>query len=435
MAVMDENNRYPKFVDWGFNLNRTPGQAVQDVRNQVGDGGLAAGVVTREMLRQGFVRPTQNVINSVAGGVNNVVQPTADFTRGLLLGAPPAADAPQTGAPGPNFPTLRSVVSPEQAAPAPALVRTPSRGQPAPVMQPEQQPRANSPAPTYSMDSVPQGGGFMSWGGSAGGRAPGSLSITPDRARELAGQGTTVPAGTIAQLGGGAQPIYSAAPGGQPNVPQRSHLIGDRSNDFDTMLKGLVSQATQTPDSYGALFQRKGVLHALNDIAGVAQGAGTNAAQDIANVRNNIEQRYSTDLTDQARAAERGVTTRGQDRLYESNLLQDAVMARNADLQATTSRDNTNTQAAVSREGYKARSADVTATNAARAKELEMSPVYKVQADPEAQMRFALNSRLKYNAKGESETMTQPEYDALLARYKAIYGKPDPYQLMLPQAQ
>lgn len=424
----DDKNRRPKFVDFGFDLNQTPGQAIRVAQDRAGGGAVGAGAGTREFLRQGFVRPTQDVINSVAGGVTNVVRPVSDFTQGLVTGGP-TPTAATVPVPAPNYPTLRSVVSPEQTAPAPALTRTPSRGQPAPAAP---APIATTPrqtAPVYSMDRVPAGGGYMEWGDRGARGGAGSLSITPQRARELSGQSSIVPVGTIPQLGLGSQPAYGAAQGlGQPDAPRRSTLIGDRSQGFDSVLRNLVAQATREPDSYGELFRRKGVLNALNAIAGVATSAGTNAAQDISNVRNAAEQRLNTELTDQSRAAERGVTTRGQDRLYESNLLQNMVTARNADLQATTSRDVAGMQRDVSREGFAARSADTKAQIASQERIYAGAAEREVGSDPVKQLGLEIIKR-----RGEPDSPELREWLAnALPLYDRLKGQQNPYQIALP---
>ena len=427
----DDKNRRPKFVDFGFDLNQTPGQAIRVAQDRAGGGAVGAGAGTREFLRQGFVRPTQDVINSVAGGVTNVVRPVSDFTQGLVTGGP-TPTAATVPVPAPNYPTLRSVVSPEQTAPAPALTRTPSRGQPAPAAP---APIATTPrqtAPVYSMDRVPEGGGYMEWGDRGARGGAGSLSVTPQRARELSGQSNIVPAGTIPQLGVGSQPAYTDPQGlGRPDAPRRSTLIGDRSQGFDAVLNNLVAQATREPDSYGALFQRKGALHALNDIAGVATSAGTNAAQDISNVRNAAEQRLNTELTDQSRAAERGVTTRGQDRLYESNLLQNMVTARNADLQATTSRDVAGMQRDVSREGFAARSADTKAQIASQERIYAGAAERELGSNPLRQLDAQIIKRV--NADGTP--MTEEGLANALALRDRIQAQANPYQFLLPQAK
>lgn len=269
----------------------------------------------------------------------------------------------------------------------------------------------------------------MEWGDRGARGGAGSLSITPQRARELSGQSSIVPVGTIPQLGLGSQPAYGAAQGlGQPDAPRRSTLIGDRSQGFDSVLRNLVAQATREPDSYGELFRRKGVLNALNAIAGVATSAGTNAAQDISNVRNAAEQRLNTELTDQSRAAERGVTTRGQDRLYESNLLQNMVTARNADLQATTSRDVAGMQRDVSREGFAARSADTKAQIASQERIYAGAAEREVGSDPVKQLGLEIIKR-----RGEPDSPELREWLAnALPLYDRLKGQQNPYQIALP---
>ena len=427
----DDKNRRPKFVDFGFDLNQTPGQAIRVAQDRAGGGAVGAGAGTREFLRQGFVRPTQDVINSVAGGVTNVVRPVSDFTQGLVTGGP-TPTAATVPVPAPNYPTLRSVVSPEQTAPALALTRTPSRGQPAPAVPAPSADTQRQAAPVYSMDSVPEGGGYMEWGDRGARGGAGSLSITPQRARELSGQSSIVPVGTIPQLGLGSQPAYGAAQGlGRPDAPRRSTLIGGRSQDFDSVLKNLVAQATREPDSYGELFRRKGVLNALNDIAGVATSAGTNAAQDIANVRNAVEQRLNTELTDQSREADRGVTTRGQDRLYESNRLHDQVAERTAGLQATTQQKIAAARDATLTAGQKSRSADTAAQIASQERIYAGAAEREVGSDPVKQLGLEIIKR-----RGEPDSPELREWLAnALPLYDRLKGQQNPYQIALPQAQ
>jgi hypothetical protein len=429
----DDKNRRPKFVDFGFDPNTTFEAAVRQQSARAGGGVLGAGVGAREVIRQGVGRPLETGINNVADTTRLLVGTPAEFLQGLVAGVPAApARATAANAPAPNYPTLRSVVSPEQAAPAPDLTRTPSRGQPAPAAP---VPIATTPrqtAPVYSMDRVPEGGGYMEWGDRGARGGAGSLSITPQRARELSGQSSIVPAGTIPQLGLGSQPAYGAAQGlGRPDAPRRSRLIGDRSQDFDSVRKRLVAQATREPDSYGELFRRKGVLNALNDIAGVATSAGTNAAQDISNVRNAVEQRLDTELTDQSREADRGVTTRGQDRLFQSGLLQNTIAARNADLQATTTRDVAADRNAVLREGQASRSADTAAQITSQEKLAELAPVYRLQAEPLDQLDAEIIRR-----RGEKDSPALREWltNALALRDR-LKSQQSIYDLIQPQVQ
>lgn len=98
----------------------------------------------------------------------------------------------------------------------------------------------------------------------------GAIRVTPE-------QEESCPAGDYCAVyvlhRGAAQPAAVQARS-QVDTPRGSTLISDRSQDFDTLLKNLVAQATRTPDSYGELFRRKGVLASLGQIAGVAQGRG-----------------------------------------------------------------------------------------------------------------------------------------------------------------
>jgi len=269
----------------------------------------------------------------------------------------------------------------------------------------------------------------MEWGDRGARGGAGSLSVTPQRARELSGQSSIVPAGTIPQLGIGSQPAYTDPQGlGRPDAPRRSTLIGDRSQDFDSVLKNLVAQATREPDSYGELFRRKGVLNALNDIAGVATSAGTNAAQDIANVRNAVEQRLDTELTDQSRAAERGVTTRGQDRLFQSGLLQNTIAARNADLQATTQQKIAAARDATLTAGQKSRSADTAAQIASQERIYAGAAEREVGSDPVKQLGLEIIKR-----RGEPDSPELREWLAnALPLYDRLKGQQNPYQIALP---
>lgn len=435
----DDKNRRPKFVDFGVDQSLPAPLAAQIASQQAGGGALGRGVGARKFLGQTILGPAENTINAGAGLVGAVVQPVGSFAEGFLYGGPrpsaPAATAPgATGAWGvsSNFPTLRSVVSPEQAAPAPVLARTPSRGQPAPAVPAPSVTTPRQAAPVYSMDSVPAGGGYMEWGDRGARGGAGSLSVTPQRARELSGQSSIVPAGTIPQLGLGSQPAYTAPQGlGRPDAPRRSTLISDRSQDFDSVLKNLVAQATREPDSYGELFRRKGVLNALNDIAGVATSAGTNAAQDIANARGAVEQRLDTELTDQSREADRGVTTRGQDRLFQSGLLQNTIAARNADLQATTTRDVAADRNAVLREGQKSRSADSAAQRASQERIYAGAAERELGSNPLRQLDAQIIKRV--NADGTP--MTEEGLVNALALRDRLQAQANPYQFLLPQAK
>ena len=413
---------------------RAPSPVIDAVRRasrQAGGGATGAGLGVRELLRQTFVVAPREVANAVTDPVVQVARPAGDFLS-ALVGGPQSPSPARTSAQAPNYPTLRSVVSPEQTAPAPALTRTPSRGQPAPAAP---APIATTPrqaAPVYSMDSVPAGGGYMEWGDRGARGGAGSLSVTPQRARELSGQSSIVPAGTIPQLGLGSQPAYTAPQGlGRPDAPRRSTLISDRSQDFDSVLKNLVAQATREPDSYGELFRRKGVLNALNDIAGVATSAGTNAAQDIANVRNAVEQRLNTELTDQSREADRGVTTRGQDRLFQSGLLQNMIAARNADLQATTTREVAADRNAVLREGQKARSADSAAQRASQERIYAGAAERELGSNPLRQLDAQIIKRVN----ADLTPMSDDDLARALALRDRLQAQANPYQFLLPQAQ
>lgn len=404
-------------------------QQAKKAAQRAGGGALGAGVGVNEFLTQTIDRPLIKAFNTIDA---TVAQPAGRFLQGLIGGAPPPAAparATAANAPAPNYPTLRSVVSPEQAAPAPVLARTPSRGQPAPAVPAPSVTTPRQAAPVYSMDSVPAGGGYMEWGDRGARGGAGSLSVTPQRARELSGQSSIVPAGTIPQLGLGSQPAYTAPQGlGRPDAPRRSTLIGDRSQDFDSVLKNLVAQATREPDSYGELFRRKGVLNALNDIAGVATSAGTNAAQDIANVRNAVEQRLDTELTDQSRAAERGVTTRGQDRLFQSGLLQNMIAAWNANLQATTQQKIAAARDATLTAGQKARSADTAAQIASQERIYAGAAEREVGSDPVKQLGLEIIKR-----RGEPDSPELREWLAnALPLYDRLKGQQNPYQIALP---
>jgi hypothetical protein len=229
----------------------------------------------------------------------------------------------------------------------------------------------------------------------------GAIRITPEQGRSLASQATVVPSSFF--TGGTGQPA-AVSPAPQTVGPQRSQLISDRSQDFDTLLKDLVSQATREPGSYGELFRRRGVLDALNQVAGVAQGAGTNLTQDITNLRDVLERRRSADLTAEARAAERGVTTRGQDLAFESGLLRNLVGARNVDVQA-----------GVQREGQQAQLTGIREQISSAQQIARDAPVRALQQDAEEQLRRQI--LVGINPDGTPMTPEQREqYLVLLAR-------------------
>lgn len=456
-----------------YDENTSAEGAARKAFTQAGGGGPGYGASVVEQIKQSVARPVQYVANDLADAAKTLAYPVEGFLRGavgaVIPSAPAGVNAARDSGRVPNYPTLRTVISPGQEATAPALDRTPSRGQPVPVVQPvippepdprRDQKRATQADQNFDINNVPQGGGFISFDQPLSAdrlarmspelRAQaqtGAIRITPDRAKELAGQGTTVPAGAIAQMrdGGGSvggvfgggglqQQVFGAqgsVPSGQLNAPRRSTLIGDRSQDFDSVLKNLVAQATREPDSYGELFRRKGVLNALNDIAGVATSAGTNAAQDIANVRSAVEQRLDTELTDQSREADRGVTTRGQDRLFQSGLLQNTIAARNADLQATTARDVAADRNAVLREGQKSRSADSAAQRASQERIYAGAAERELGSNPLRQLDAQIIKRV--NADGTP--MTEEGLVNALALRDRLQAQANPYQFLLPQAQ
>ena len=179
----DDKNRRPKFVDFGVDQSLPAPLAAQIASQQAGGGALGRGVGARKFLGQTILGPAENTINAGAGLVGAVVQPVGSFAEGFLYGGPrpsaPAATAlGATGAWGvsSNFPTLRSVVSPEQAAPAPALTRTPSRGQPAPAAPAPIAPPVSTPitaaSSSFSCQGLPRARfcstvSAMDWGNSS----------------------------------------------------------------------------------------------------------------------------------------------------------------------------------------------------------------------------------------------------------------------------
>jgi len=326
-----------------------PSTEIPQAFREAGGGARGTGAATAEVIREGTIRP---VVETGAA----LVRPVGEFLQGLILGAPSASSAPtarpRTTVQTPSLPTL--VNAPRIVPSAPAVAAEPATR---PPLRPGQtarpsvtQPQQPSAAPTYSLDSVPQGGGFISFdeplGSDRVGRLPsylrdqlqqtGAIRITPEQGRSLASQATVVPSSFF--TGGTGQPA-AVSPAPQTVGPQRSQLISDRSQDFDTLLKDLVSQATREPGSYGELFRRRGVLDALNQVAGVAQGAGTNLTQDITNLRDVLQRRRGDDLTAQSREADRGVTFRGQNLDFERGYLQTLLGAEAAQSQAAAAQE------------------------------------------------------------------------------------------------
>lgn len=401
-----------------------PSTEVPRAFRQAGGGVRGVGAATGEVIRQGTMRPIVETGTAL-------VRPVGEFLQGLILGAPSAPTAPaRTSAQAPNFPDLVNVSRATLAAPVGPTARAPLLpGQTAqqPVVQPQQAATSRT-APTFGIDNVPEGGGFISVNDTLSpdrlSRLPsymrdqlqqtGAIRVTPEQGRNLARQATIVPSTFF--TGGAAQPAAVQARS-QVDTPRGSTLISDRSQDFDTLLKNLVAQATRTPDSYGELFRRKGVLASLGQIAGVAQGAGTNLTQDVTNLRTVLEQRRGDDLTAQSREADRGVTTRGQDLAFESGLLQNLVGARNVDVQA-----------GVQREGQQAQLTGIREQISSAQQIARDAPVRALQQDAEEQLRRQI--LVGINPDGTPMSAEQREQNlALLARISS----PSPLSQLLTQ--
>ncbi len=305
-----------------------PSTEIPQAFREAGGGVRGIGAATGEVIRQGTMRPIVETGTAL-------VRPVGEFLQGLILGAPSAPTAPaRTSAQAPRLPSLVNVTAATPPTPAQPPARPPLR--PGQTARPSVTQPQRATASTFGIDNVPQGGGFISFdeplrASTLQQMAPrlreqleqtGAIRVTPEQGRSLASQATVVPSSFF--TGGTGQPA-AVSPAPQTVGPQRSQLISDRSQDFDALLRDLVSQATREPGSYGELFRRRGVLDALSQVAGVAQGAGTNLTQDITNLRDVLERRRSADLTAEAQAAQRGVTTRGQNLLFESGVLGDLL--------------------------------------------------------------------------------------------------------------
>ena len=372
---------------------------------EAGGGARGLGAGERAFIEQAVIRPP--IEASVA-----VARPIGEFLQGLVGGAPAPPDR-RAGAQAPRLPSLVDVTAATPPTPAQPTARPPLR--PGQTARPSVTQPQRATASTFGIDNVPQGGGFISFdeplrASTLQQMAPrlreqleqtGAIRITPEQGRSLASQATVVPSSFF--TGGTGQPA-AVSPAPQTVGPQRSQLISDRSQDFDTLLKDLVSQATREPGSYGELFRRRGVLDALNQVAGVAQGAGTNLTQDITNLRDVLQRRRGDDLTAEARAAERGVTTRGQDLAFESGLLRNLVGARNVDVQA-----------GVQREGQQAQLTGIREQISSAQQIARDAPVRALQQDAEEQLRRQI--LVGINPDGTPMTPEQREqYLVLLAR-------------------
>lgn len=399
-----------------------PSAEIPRAFRQAGGGARGVGAATREVVQQGAVRPVVELGTAL-------VRPAGEFLQGLVSGAPTAQAAParQAGTQTADIPSLVDVTPARPPAPA----RTPAR----PPLLPGQTARtppaqpSRATAPTFGIDNVPQGGGFISFdeplrASTLQQMAPrlreqleqtSAIRITPEQGRSLASQATVVPSSFF--TGGTGRSAAAVSPAPQTVGPQRSRLISDRSQDFDTLLKDLVEQATREPGSYGELFRRRGVLDALNQVAGVAQGAGTNLTQDITNLRDVLERRRGTDLEAEARAAERGVTTRGQDLTFEGGLLRSL-------LGAATEQERTD----VLREGQEAQLTGTRERIASAERLARDAPVLALQQDAAEQLRRQIVAGV--NSDGTPMTAEQREQNlALLARISS----PSPLSQLLTQ--
>ena len=193
--------------------------AIGNAFNNAGGGAQGAGAATREAGYQFLVKPPMDIGRAVTNYTTNLYGPPArlmaQFGKGLVgmtdqpttPATPPVAQP--AAAPAAVTPTTQTTTPPAALPSTPDYWNADQASKTRAVLNnPQAAPAATS---NYTMDNVPQGGGYMSWGGAMGKdtmaqidpshrgqfQQPGSLSITPDQASALAKRVQIVPAASF----------------------------------------------------------------------------------------------------------------------------------------------------------------------------------------------------------------------------------------------
>ena len=186
--------------------------AIGNEFNKAGGGAQGAGAATREAGYQFLVKPPMDIGRAVTNYATNLYGPPARLMAQFGKGFVGMTDQPTTTATPPVAQPAAATTMTQTTTPPAALPSTPdywnadqaSKTRTA-LNNPQAAPAATS---NYTMDNVPQGGGYISWNGAMGKdtmakldpsqrvqfQQPGSLSITPDQASALAKRVMTVPA-------------------------------------------------------------------------------------------------------------------------------------------------------------------------------------------------------------------------------------------------
>lgn len=174
---------------------------------QAGGGPRGAGAVTRTALKRTLVDAPLAIGGKVADYTKWVYSGPAAFTAGLVGLEKPQATAAPAAAPAVT-PAAQPAPATQPTSTAPAKPAYWDEAQAAKTRAALQTGAVPAAPAGYTMDNVPQGGGYISWGAPMGEatlnqlapgqrdqfRQPGSISITPERASELAKRVMTVPA-------------------------------------------------------------------------------------------------------------------------------------------------------------------------------------------------------------------------------------------------
>ena len=216
--------------------------------------------------------------------------------------------------------TLRQLLTPASApavAQAVSQAATPAVSQaPAPVSNPVAAPTPNQTGVSVEQfdkggmqniepprSRTPDGQPVFSTGGPLGGTAQlgsGPAKYVPN---DFGAGRTNVVSNIVPYSGGGSASTYNpnsvlnftpSTGGGLPLSKVEQNALA-RSRQIDGAFQQLMAQVQKAPQSYGELFARKGKLAALNELAALAQAAGTNYIQGAGDVLSADTNRYGTD--------------------------------------------------------------------------------------------------------------------------------------------
>lgn len=378
---------------------------LRDVLNEyerAGGGARGAGAGTRAALGQAINIPAvigSSVAGTAVDTARQVTSPFVEFGAGLAGIEPgPSTPAPAPAAvptgPVPEF-RLPPGILPAPPSPPSLQIQRPAGATTSTPVTPGVPPRTLTPdGPPVFRTGGPRGGTAQFAGGAvqrvANDYGAGRTNIVPSYPLRDGPAAAASPAARAAQAPGRAESAALA-----------------RSRELDGMLRALVQQAQQEPQSYGELFARKGTLNALREIAGVAQGAGSNYVQSAGDVIQADTSRYGTDRAFESDLGRQAVQREGNQLQFESSLGAQNVTAEGNLLRAlldrenqTVARETSERQAEATRAAAAARAA---ATERAAQIRAEASRARAISANPLSALELAIQKRVKLDGTPASE--------------------------------